>query len=492
MYASWRWRGVSTLQTLLCWWALLGLEDAGPRTAAGLRNVILPEEHEGFCVLLMYDVGLEPGAQIRINISTINASASPVLVILTRKQWLTWISRPLQPLKGGGYSSYLISAYRRPLSGHLDTTFSIAMPSADRYYVGVLNEPRSTLRLQGYVEYENPGGQHLPLQLVYLPETVRIASAAFVLLMLVVAMVLSIAWQRAASLLHALLVTCLWLKSAELACKWKYFDLLGKHGEASVWHYQVWQVAAKLHSISETQLLLMTALGWRVLRPRLSSMELRFVALSLSFASCLVVLQVLAINAGAAQPLMSFTLFFYTLQVSCHLLILLMMNINIQVLALYLQESPLSPNTAVLYHKHRTYIWFRRLFVVIILRPSVILWLRVSVFGAGGGEWVIASLSEGSLWCLYVGLFLTLRPAGPARLSSADAREASCLPVYASEAECLASFVRTVWAETSPRRRQCTRAGAGEAFPHCRRCSAGGPSWASRMQGRGLPQACGM
>lgn len=416
MYASWHW-GRSSIIGLLLTLFLSSFQDFGPRLAQGLRSTVWPQENSGFFWALLHDVGLRPGATISVNISVVNTTHTPVFVILTHSQWMRWLETPMRELRGRGssHSSYLISAWRRPIRGRLDIKFKVSLPGAERYYAGVMNERLLPLRLEGYVAYENPGGQHLKLQQIGLSHIWRLSSRAFLFLTTVVVAF----WVRSRTgtmvHVHALLAFCLALKSAEMACKCRFLEQLSRHGDAPVWHNQAQQATSKLHAISEMLFMLLTALGWRVLRP-LSGMEWRVIAFALTFTSCLVVLQELAIDATSdARPsMMNFALFFYTTQVSCHLVVLMILNLHIQVMVHLLQESPLSPPTAMMYHKYRTYLWFRRLFVAIMLRPFAVIWLRVSLFSLSG-DWVIAAFSQGSLWLLYAGIFWTL--CGPDRLA---------------------------------------------------------------------------
>merc|ERR1719240_760884 len=105
-------------------------------------------------------------------------------------------------------------------------------------------------------DYVNPGGQHLPLQMVGIPETLWVCSVAFAALMAAVTVALTMIWPHSANLLHMLFVGCLWLKSTELALKWKFFEILSSTGSAPNWRYQMWQLGAKFHDIFEIVLLL--------------------------------------------------------------------------------------------------------------------------------------------------------------------------------------------------------------------------------------------
>lgn len=141
----------------------------------------------------------------------------------------------------------------------------------------------------------------------------------------------------------------------------------------------------KLHTICKILLLLMTALGWRVLRQRLAMMELRFTVLALLSALTLAILQVF--GNFSTEPIMSLTLFFYIVRVVCYLVIIFAMNFNLQLIALHLVESPVTPTVALLYQKQQVYAQFRLIFLAIVFQPSVLMWLQVSVLNAEGTQW---------------------------------------------------------------------------------------------------------
>jgi len=405
---------------LWCCLALGGRGRPGGSGAAGLHVRIPPERIDALSVMPLYDVGLAPGAVVSLNIRNALPVNETVLVILSRGQWAAWVrlvnQHRWQQLPGGSFSTYLISHWRQPFSGELVAQHTICAPSPDHYYVLVVNTHSEAMVLEGSISYVNPGGQHLPLQQAHLPETLWASSVAFVFLLCTVVMLLSSVWHREATLLHALLVACLWLKSAELSLKWKYVAFLGLLGRAPPWLHQVWQLTAKLHEIGEIFLLLITALGWRVLRPRLTATEIHFAALAMVLAATLAVFEVCS-DAWATQPFVSFKLLFYFVRVACYLVIIFAMNFNLQLIALHLAESPVTASIAVLYRKQQAYISFRRIFLAIVFRPSLVIWLRLSVLDEEGTQWAVDAFQEASAWLIYAALFLALRPSvGRSRL----------------------------------------------------------------------------
>jgi len=408
MSAVWPWHASIVLR--FC----AGVIAFGGHLTTGLRELQETGALDSIFVVLVWDIGLEPGATVSLKLTNRVPSNGTVAVILTRSQWDAWTSKGIKIIPGPShsYSSYLVSHWRSPFRETLVEELRIVAPAPERYTIGVLNVHRHVMMLTADITYTNPGGNPLPYQLAHTPQFLWCATVAFVALMLVIVLLLMLAWPRSTSLLHGILVGCLWLKSSTLALKWRYFDLLLKEGQAPSWRLQIWQMGDKLHTICKILLLLMTALGWRVLRQRLAMMELRFTVLALLSALTLAILQVF--GNFSTEPIMSLTLFFYIVRVVCYLVIIFAMNFNLQLIALHLVESPVTPTVALLYQKQQVYAQFRLIFLAIVFQPSVLMWLQVSVLNAEGTQWAAHALYEASAWIIYAALFATLRP-GPMR-----------------------------------------------------------------------------
>eukprot|EP00405_Crypthecodinium_cohnii_P059305 CAMPEP_0206633910 /NCGR_PEP_ID=MMETSP0325_2-20121206/69746_1 /ASSEMBLY_ACC=CAM_ASM_000347 /TAXON_ID=2866 /ORGANISM="Crypthecodinium cohnii, Strain Seligo" /LENGTH=563 /DNA_ID=CAMNT_0054159643 /DNA_START=143 /DNA_END=1834 /DNA_ORIENTATION=- len=441
LYSSWHWRrpygrrtklSLSCLSVLFCWLlVLVSFQDVGIQVADALHTVVRTEPRQDFFLPLLYDVGLLPGATIRLSLKSVNFTEPAIFVILTHSQWMQWISDPPKPLKKTAsfpsewksYSSYLISSWRSPLCRDqpLNYTYHVTSSSAGHYYAGVLNVRRQPVRLQGYVEYQNPGGQHLKSQKVGMPGVLFVFTIAFFLLTIGVAAAVvpacgqSVASRLSVIPLHALLMFCLWLKTTELWLRWRYIDVQSVTGHAPLWHYQAHKLAGGMFHTSEMVFMLLTALGWRIIRT-LTNTEWRIIAIGLGTAFSLVLLRECVRHSAISSGLvMNLTLIFYTIQVMCNLGVWLLLNLHIQVMTNMLNQGPLSPNTARIYHKHRIYTKLRRIFLAIMARPVAIASLRLCVFGVDSGEWTTCVFAESSLWILHASIVWTL--AGPPRLA---------------------------------------------------------------------------
>jgi len=386
-----------------------------------LQVPIVPELLQKCFVFGLYDVGLAPGAVLWVNITNSLPSNGTVLVVLSHHQWHDWLRNQLTslPVDSLGphnhtYSSYLISNWRQPFVSRLVAKYTLRAAKPDRYYIGILNVHREVMLIGGTISYENPGGQQLPLQLAHLPDLMWVFSIAFGALMMAAAMMLSM--RRDATLLHLFLCGCVWLKSVELALKWKYLFVLSHEGVAPLWRRQIWQLVSKLHEVLQMGLLLVTALGWRMLRPRLTSIEIKFTTLAVSLALVLVALQVGSESAASDVVPVSFQLLFYIVKVMCYLVIIFAMNFNLQVINVHLAESPVTTAIAAFYRKQEAFMTLRRVFLALVFKPSVLLWLQLSVLNNPGTEWIATVIDEVWVWCLYVGIFAAVWPGVHNRL----------------------------------------------------------------------------
>lgn len=381
----------------------------GDPCAHGIEAQIVPEPLETFFVLLLQNVGLEPGAVISLNVSNLKPVNNTVLVIVTHSQWNCWLRQKLRPLPDGSYSSYLPSFFRRPFVDRVSLRHVIHAPGPDVYHVGVLNAGSDPIELEGFIDYSNPGGEHLPLQLVKRPLTLRVFAALFALLFLGSSWLLCCVWSRGSSYLHSLLLLCIGLKAVDLEQQAEYLGILSRQGYVNSWQQQGWHFIGKMQSIAEIAFLLLTALGWRVLRPSLSELEVRSAVFLFSMAFCIAALQATKFGSDESEAAL-LKICFNIVQVLCYMLIVFASTFNLQLINMHLVESPVSPTLAVLYRKQEAYLNFRHLVFAIVCRPSARLWLRLYIFQEQGTEWAADAACEVLTLVVYVLLLLNLRP----------------------------------------------------------------------------------
>jgi len=418
------------LQQLACLW----LGFCG-RTSGAVRMSLDTNPTEALFIVAMYDIGLAPGALIRVdftiaspNLTTVETDLSTGIVLLTQQQWNSWLEmagaawprvlsdgilqwgRWWPKISQGHVSYYMSCAWRMPFrGGQANASTLIRGLGADRFYLGVINTRRSPLTLRGHVEYINPDEQQLQLQAVGLPQTLKAASLAFLLLMGVVYFLLAVVWTRGATLLHALLVACLWFKFIWLALRWSYWELLANEGESPQWREEVYKLVGNVESVLERLLLVLLGLGWRVLRARLTRTEAHITTLGILIFALLAVLEMILGSSGA---LYTIQLFSTMISIAAYMVIMVAANVNITLINLHISESLLTSGLpGLLYQKQRLYICFRRLFLVVVTRPIILHWLQYYALG-DASCWLLEILEEGSQWTIYASLFAMLRPGG--------------------------------------------------------------------------------
>lgn len=383
-----------------------------------------PLRTQGLFIMLFDDYGLAPGARVWINVSNALPTSAPVVVLLNRGEWASWTMGHgllVLPTKQGlvkRFSSYLVSQWREPIKGRLIAEYNVSASRVDRYYVGILNMLRDPLMLEGEVGFENPCGEQLPMQLVHLPEAMLLASMGSAFLALVVGLVILSALRgpvpRSPSLL-CLLALCLCLKSLALGLRWRFLRENSIHGEAPAWILQCFRLTAKLESTASVLFLLLTALGWRVLRPRLSAMERRGVALVTGFGLSLAFLEASQAVGDNMLAHSIIALLFYVFKVLCYLAVIVATNFNLKLIEMHIDDSPFNPQAAFLYTKQQTYIAFRRIFVAVVFQPSALLWVQLSILGTDSSEaWAGEALEELTSLLVNVAFFVILRP-GPSK-----------------------------------------------------------------------------
>lgn len=385
------------------------------RSASGLFTPVpwqVVQNSTNFGVLL-YEKGLAPGATLSVDIETGLTEHCAVLVVLTSEQHQQW-HQMFQMPNSNSIDSHRISHWRHQLCSVLKVDTVIHAPRSAEYFVGIFNVYQEAFWIKGNVTYLNPGGQHLPLEAAPLPEILWFGSMSYLTLMGAIAFLLLSVCARKSTLVHWLLVFCLWLKAVSLGLEWNYYDILSRYGKAPLWRYQYWGFVSRFQTVCEMALLLVVALGLSLLRPRLTVNETRLVLF-------MVVLSVFALagldafyentlDGTMGVELEGFRLIFVIVQAVFCSVTFFAVQFNLQVLNLKLQGVRFTArSTSVLYQRFGTYRRFRLLFFLLVLKPVAIFLLDVFVIQAGV-RWISQALDLATSWFIYAALFFTLRP----------------------------------------------------------------------------------
>lgn len=358
-------------------------------------------------------VGLAPNATVEINLKAENSgSDSAFLVILTFDQFHghEFFQEKTPAIRFNDY--YSPSYWRQTVGKGIQTLHRIRAPSKDRYYVGLIQTgpPSKRLRgLTGTVCLVNPGKQHLPLQEANFPEVFFCAAWAF-LLAAAGFFALLILRRRGRSRLHFLLLSNLLLKGLIDTLTWNDAMNTSRFGEVSVSRRVIWQILAKLQSIVELMILLLVALGWKLVRPHgLRPAEWVFAA-SVSFISLFLGLLEVVCHTMTTYSGRSYLFTRFTLHSLCYLVIVVATNFNLYMLNRQIQAALVGgAETGPLYVKAQSYFVFRIVFLIFILIPSVTIFIQVRIL-SWDQQWVYILFHEMLVWCVHVVLCILFRP----------------------------------------------------------------------------------
>lgn len=358
-------------------------------------------------------VAVSPGTVMEIDVSSVGGATNEgaSIIVLTFEQYVelaSWQPKPLN-VSGDGrsISGYVPSSWRHPVGPRFSARYNVSL-GPDYFLVLVFNPRLCALDLTISITFTGPHGEHLPLEYRHFATASWGAAFAFALLTGCMVLLMKFGWHGPSTGPQCLLVACMLWKVVSLVLQARYYDTLNSDGDAPLWLFQAWRLAMKAHDINEMFLLLLISLGWRMLRPQLSSVELRSCTVTAFTATFLGVVEALSSMTDELEALLS-----YIVQVACYMVTIFMISFNLQVIQLNLAESPVSTSVAGMYYKKQAYVRFRWAFIAIIFRPSCRTWLRLIVIRGLDARWAVQAFDEAYLLAVYVALIGILRPTPP-------------------------------------------------------------------------------
>lgn len=385
-------------------WAVL------PSPCEALHKTIHHATTEHLWSFLEYDIGLEPGATIEIDLVNDRPSPNVYVMVLTHEQWRAWQREEPLSLPGeegndnspGGLNSHLVSHWRGALQEHLQTKFNASTPTKDRFYIGVLNVQEHTMQLHGNISMTNPGGQQLPLQEQQVPPVLLATSGLFFASCALYTVLVLLGPRRSRTEMHGLMGAALLLKGCVLLLWWVDYRQVAATGFNNTLGQIGWQLLDKIQTILELMLFLLTALGWKFLRPTLNIHEKRF-AYGISVIS--MYLGVFEVACTSQATCSGYQLSRYILHSLCYLVVIVAMNFNLQMVGAQIQEGPANLESGKLYRKHNAYQVFRWIFLAFIIAPTVELFLKVTVM-PWDAVWLYVLLQQLRTWGIYVSIIV--------------------------------------------------------------------------------------
>lgn len=393
-------------------WAYLAA--GGGRGVKAIYAKMDGREFNSIWTSIVYDFGLEPRAHISVDLVNRYPANNTYLMLLNFEQWEFWTRFGLQPLSPNGIgdakgaaSSYMLSHWRKEFQGRVFANFYVDAPRSDRYYLGVFNARHERVVLDGVVSMLNPGPEHhLPVQQRHLPHVLFLLSMLFLATCGVFLVMFLLAPRRTRSQVHLLMATVVLLKGAVLllrghdrrcACAW---------GASTVISNFTWRFLDVLQTIAELLMFLFLALGWRILRRRLSPLEKKFVRVLCTVSFTLGFLELLSGEGSSRTASLNLTR--YILHSMCYLVIVAS-NCNVQLIHAQLQESTVGEEAGKLYWKLQCYVAFRWIVHVWIAAPTLELLAGASLL-PWDGESAFVLLTSLRTWVIYVCMLGFFRP----------------------------------------------------------------------------------
>jgi len=387
-------------------WCLAVALALWPRPAGAISKPIVQPLRDLLWTFLAdaYDIGLDPGATVTIDLYNDHPANNTYVMVLTHSQWVAW--RRVEPTtlpgtngdRAGGLNSYLVSYWRGDIYDHLNVTFQIDAPTKDRYHIGILNARQQVMKLHGKLSWVNPGGEQLSLQEQKVPGVLLWTSALFLASCAVFALMLAASSRRGRTAMHFMMASVLLLKGIVLLLWWVVCMQVSRTGADSVLGNVSWQLLDKIQTIMELMMFLLVALGWKFLRPNLNLTEIRF-AVGISVISFY--LGVFEVACTTQSTCSGYQLSRYILHSLCYLVVIVAMNFNLQLIYAQISEAPASHESGRLYRKHHAYKIFRWIFLAFIIAPTVELFLKVTVM-PWDAVWLYVLIQQLRTWAIYM------------------------------------------------------------------------------------------
>ncbi|XP_026193687.1 uncharacterized protein LOC34619034 [Cyclospora cayetanensis] len=289
-------------------------------------------------------------------------------------------------------NSYMPSMMQLPFTGpSLQATITI--PRKDRYALVLLNADGLDLKLYGTVSFYGPTQHHLSLEQKYLPETV----AGLMVLNLIAACTLGVVqltkWRG-----QNLFVTMLFMVNFSLAAlafglDWKQAAIVEATGRRPAALWVASRLMRKLQDVSQLLVFIFISLGFRIVRQRLSRLEIQFIA---GLAVISLYLGVFEVLLGGFQETR------YIFHAAGYVRVLIAVHSNIVVLHNQIADSSLTPAVASLYPKLAAYQRFRWIFFAFLLKPVFSVFFKVTFLGPiyeqllSWDEWIFVIFENGT------------------------------------------------------------------------------------------------
>lgn len=319
------------------------------------------------------------------------------LVLFSRSQWELYLStsplskvQPSRNKRGFVYYSNMISSLRIPLTKVGDTvSFGFEATEPNRYVLVLFNTDQRKLSLEGYIRFINPKGLHLTVEMVYHHDVLKFWTSVFVS-----ASVLSLFYLFAIRNFRPKSVNYMLALNFFFYSTFLFLDMMLLNSVQEKGHYPkyLWALAhllKRFHEIYILLLLVLIALGWKIIRESLSVVESQLIT-SISVVSVLM---------GFVEVLISgFDVSRYLVHAIACICILVATNFNIVIINSRISDEGLSPYAGSAYSHVKKFNNFRIIFFTYILKPAIFSSIRFICLQP--------SINQMAIWDEHLNLFL--------------------------------------------------------------------------------------
>jgi len=290
--------------------------------------------------------------------------------------------------------------------------------SLDRYSPYLFNSDSIPFKLDGVINMTNPGGNHLSYEQIGSETVAYFLLWAFLVIAIVYAVLITTVWYGRGTALHWLMVVTLLVKGVCMALDGANISAYSTLGELTPFQMVLPRLVSKLQDILSLMLFLLLGLGWKVHRESLVMLEVRFCAGVSVLSFYLGIFEASMENTPLANVVPNAQVSRHILHALTFLCIIVAINFNVSFLENKLSKDGISLSTGLSYQHYESYKAYRWIFVFFILKPTILLFYRLSFLDAINfwDDWLYTLLDNLADGAIHVSLMYSFKPTSPLSL----------------------------------------------------------------------------
>lgn len=263
--------------------------------------------------------------------------------------------------RGYVYNSNIAAEIHVPASaGRFYTKFLYKAKETDRFALFIFNADLKKISIKGMVSFVNPGNDHLPVEMKYYYEVLTFWEVVFILTGILTFNYLTFCCHTTAKMVNYLLAFNFVLVAFYLQLDRYVLLSIKKSGTYSNILWTSVHLLRRLHEIYLRTILILLALGWKVIRDRISEMENRML-ITFGVFSCIIGFIEILVNGIDVSR--------YIINTATFIAILIATNFNTLILQSRLTDEGLNQNAGVSYAIMKSYNIFRLGFFAFVFKP---------------------------------------------------------------------------------------------------------------------------